>query len=506
MFGNLNVKDVVFDRPAAILCRFLNLDKLVFNKEAKLLKKHFDHSILENIKNLIFNDYAKIESSAGGSKHENVLFKADAYLEEGAFGDIGTIRFEKKPVVSEKYGFPKIVYVPMGSKANFPRTGDYSHPSPKIHEILPLKSAKDMIARTLELNTPGSLLSTISPSDLAKVDSLTVVGIMNEADAKVLTELATTVSYLNLRDCIIIDSEREDGVMHCIIPNNFMKESSALEEVIFPRTAIYFSHNILSDCPRLKRITFPPYLEKMGFSNIRNCPSLEEVVLPASIYYIAGNNDDNRCFGGCSNLKRVVFNGSKLDYNTFLCKEAVSSLQEIRLPGYASWSGGYFHAIGTSNSSYPIENATVYIPDNVPSFTGKYINCDMYFQSVKGGYEPDSHLKLENCTIHCPKGSTTAYYSAFGKDNEYVESDYPKPEVEKDEYALRYISNQKQVEKQLAETKAKKADAEWRRKYGNNAEPCMQCYGTGILNRKVGNTYYPKFCPYCNGSGVVHKK
>lgn len=505
VFDKLNVKNVIFNRPAAILCKFHNLDSLVFNKTAFLPKTYYYHSNLQGIKNLIFNDYAIIEEGCGGSGHEMVVFKNGGTIQNEAFGEVGTIRFEKKPTISDKYGFPKIVYVPEGCKANFPKTGNYSHAAATIYEILPEKVAKEMIGRSIELKTPGSLLSVISPSELSKVDSLTVVGIMNEADAKVLTELGTNVSYLNLRDCIIINSEDESGVKHCIIPSGFMKGNPALQEVILPRTAIHFSHyGILNDCPRLKKIVLPPHLETIGFNNIQNCPSLEEIIFPKSVTYIAGNSNDNTCLFNCPNLKKVIFNGSLLNYNTFLCRDGGTTLKEVRLPGYKSWAGGYSHAIGTYHN--PLQNATVYIPDNAPSFTGQYINCNMYFQSPKAHYRVGNDLKLENCIIHCPKGAMTSYYSVFGKDNEYVESDYPVPVVEKDEYALKYISNQKQLERKLEETKAKKADAEWRRKYGNNAEPCMQCYGTGIQNRKVGNTYYPKFCPYCNGSGVVRKK
>lgn len=35
-------------------------------------------------------------------------------------------------------------------------------------------------------------------------------------------------------------------------------------------------------------------------------------------------------------------------------------------------------------------------------------------------------MKLQNCTIHIPKGSITSYYSKFGNLN-FIESDYPQP-------------------------------------------------------------------------------
>lgn len=61
-------------------------------------------------------------------------------------------------------------------------------------------------------------------------------------------------------------------------------------------------------------------------------------------------------------------------------------------------------------------------------------------------------------------------------------------------------------EKAEREREDARREAEWRRKYGPNAEPCMQCYGTGIYTRRVGNNYHRQFCPYCNGTGVVNRR
>lgn len=495
-------KGVVFNRPATVSYGFHDLDSLVFNKAAVISKdRNNSTSGLNNIKNLIFNNTATIDGHCGGYGHELIVFKGSSELEKEAFGNVGTIRFEMRPTLDKNYASAQTVYVPEGCKSY---AINASPSSSKIYEIIHEKPANEMIAKTIELNSPRSLLSAVTPKELSKIDSLTVVGIMNNADAKALTELGTNISYLDLKDCIILNTEEESGVRYCIIPSNFMKGNAVLREVILPRTTIEIeSYGVFSDCPRLKKVKFPPYLETIGYANFQNCPSLEEVVFPKSLRYIADNlNQEYACFANCPNIKKVIFNGSTLSDNISLFKSATSSLEEIWLPGYRTWSGGYDHAIGFHYN--PLQNKKIYVPENVTSFTGKYSNCEFHFQSAKAPSSSD--LTINNCTIYCPKGATTSYFSAFGKDNEYVESDFPKMTIEKDEYALRYINNQKQLERRLKETKARKADAEWRRKYGNNAEPCMQCYGTGILNRKVGNTYYPKFCPYCNGTGVIRKK
>lgn len=356
----------------------------------------------------------------------------------------------------------------------------------------------------IELEAPGTLLSAISPSELRKIYSLTIVGVMDQSDAKVLTELGANISYLNLKDCIILNTEDARGLKYCVIPSGFMKGSNALKEVILPRTATSIEdYGVFSNCPRLKKVEFPPYLESIGYAAFQNCPSLEEVNLPKSLRYIGdGGTEEYDCFSGSKNIKKVKFNGSSLSYNISLFGGA-NSLEEIWIPGYKTWSGGYNHIIGSTYQ--PIENAKVYVPSNVSSVYGNYVNCNFYFQAAKAPSK-GSCSGLSCCIIHCPKGSTTSYYSEFGSDNEYIETAFPAMESEKDEYALKYINNQKQIERKLEETKARKADAEWRKKYGNNTEPCIQCFGTGIFNKKVGNTYYPQFCPYCNGSGVVRKK
>lgn len=58
-------------------------------------------------------------------------------------------------------------------------------------------------------------------------------------------------------------------------------------------------------------------------------------------------------------------------------------------------------------------------------FLGEFDNCEIYFESTT--VPADSRIRLRNCIIHCPKGSTTSYYNAFGKDQRYIESDYPQP-------------------------------------------------------------------------------
>lgn len=43
------------------------------------------------------------------------------------------------------------------------------------------------VAKTIRLNSPGTLLSVIPPNELGKIESLTITGYMNKADANVLT-------------------------------------------------------------------------------------------------------------------------------------------------------------------------------------------------------------------------------------------------------------------------------------------------------------------------------
>lgn len=87
------------------------------------------------------------------------------------------------------------------------------------------------VVKTIRLNTPGTLLSVITPNELEQIESLTITGYMNKADANVLTDLGTNISYLNLNDCHIINSEEADLSQVCEIPQGFMRNRPKLKEI-----------------------------------------------------------------------------------------------------------------------------------------------------------------------------------------------------------------------------------------------------------------------------------
>lgn len=255
--------------------------------------------------------------------------------------------------------------------------------------------------KTIRLNTPGTLLSVITPNELEQIESLTITGYMNKADANVLTELGTNIIYLNLNDCHIINSEEAYQGQGCVIPYGFMRDRVKLKTVIFPE-------NLRS-------------IEDFAF---QNCTSLEEIILSQSLKYMNNGlwaGEDGTPFKGCTSLKKIIFNGTILKNKLILPEDIASSLKEIRFAGTTDGSAvGYYHGIyGT------VRNAKVYIPASIKSdFGGTFENCEIFFESPKA---PESiyYLKLQNCTVHIPKGSITSYYSKFGNLN-FIESDYPQ--------------------------------------------------------------------------------
>lgn len=125
-------------------------------------------------------------------------------------------------------------------------------------------------------------------------------------------------------------------------------------------------------------------------------------------------------FHGCTGLKKLIFNGSVLEYKAVVDVRTMPNLQEVRLPATRGLG------LGGHGTEGVIRNAKVYIPAPIEcEICGKFENCEVYFESPKA---PESayYIELKNCTIHIPKGSTTSYYSKFGNQN-YVESDYPQP-------------------------------------------------------------------------------
>lgn len=170
-------KSVVVNRPTTVLYRFHDLDSLVFNKWVTLPKHSTDYADLFNIEKLIFNDLCNIDALSGGSGHSMVLFRKKATLQEDAFGEIETIRFEQALDVQRNYAKPKTVYVPEGFKSKLPDTWSY----PTVCEIVKEKPKKGIHKNPLPFK--------ISPYKSGEITPLTITAIPLSANNELYVSL-----------------------------------------------------------------------------------------------------------------------------------------------------------------------------------------------------------------------------------------------------------------------------------------------------------------------------
>lgn len=323
----------------------------------------------------------------------------------------------------------------------------------------------NLSSRIIEVKEPGTLLSIISPNELKKVSDLTIIGTVDDNDIKVLTELGKNLIKLNLSLAYtqLSSATREEreqnaaalrslfGLMgliaetryndfnmssldyatvksftslveeaksqtkssdkNCIIPKDALEKMPKLRELSLPIWCSEIESGAISGCSNLEKVVLPPYLIRIEAQSLSYCPKLKNIEFPSTLKFIsagygAGSYHSGGAFLDCVSLKNVDLskcvwwkeNWDKMFYGCNIeilklpqgIETAVCSAKEIYLP-----KGLKYLSVGSGTTIYCIDATP---PSNYP--TGPTIR---------------------NCTFYVPKGSITAYYAKFGKNNKIIE-------------------------------------------------------------------------------------
>ena len=362
------------------------------------------------------------------------------------------------------------IEIPEGTMSKFLAFG--------IPEDALFESGHASLSLTAKLEKPNSILSVISPDKLKDIDSLTVIGYMYETDVKVLSG-CKRLRYLDLSRAYITYSPEEkkniqqrqdafkalfsfmgvaadakylDGNMStmdyaftkgftrlvsespdkitkadngCIIPTRSFQNMGCLETVILPyRTSEIESHSF-KYCSSLRNVVLPKHLKIIGQGCFHGCKSLQNIDIPASIKSIGIADMGTGVLDGEGSFTDTGL--TKLDLSKCVFDEATGpgglvkwcftardneALKDIRIPQGATFVQLMLHHT---------QNFSLHFPASVNTIFMRYIegNNSYHFKSMTP--PRFTEVEIRNSTVYVPKGSTTAYYAAYGNTNKYVE-------------------------------------------------------------------------------------
>lgn len=322
----------------------------------------------------------------------------------------------------------------------------------------------------VEVKTPGSLLSSIPPEELKKVQNLAIVGYLDDNDLKVLTDLGKnllkldlSLAYTTLSNATkqerqanaaalaslfgamgdMADAKRKDRSMtsmdhayvksftdmvqkaaadvkisdsNCVIPQKTLSNLPKLEDLILPIWCSKIESYSISNLPQLVNVQLPPKLKYIGEAFVE-CPKLKTLQFPSTITDI-----DNKSFTGTrldeADLSECDYHRLGdwgLPYRSFPTQHKVlwrglPTSKLLKLPKNIECLDG----LGLS------QGGTLYLPETVEYSDVSLKNMTIYCKS-QVPFKVVGSGDVKNCTLYVPKGSMTAWYAKYGDNNKIIE-------------------------------------------------------------------------------------
>lgn len=148
--------------------------------------------------------------------------------------------------------------------------------------------------RILNMAIEGNLETMLSKKDQGRVVSVTVTGLINAADLKILKEMATKgkLTTINLSEVSITK-----------IPDRMFQNCAVLTSMKLPQSLITIGNEMFADCINLVSITLPDSLVSLAGSAFNNCTSLPEISIPVGVS--SGLGFTTFC-SGCKKLTKLI--------------------------------------------------------------------------------------------------------------------------------------------------------------------------------------------------------
>lgn len=166
----------------------------------------------------------------------------------------------------------------------------------------------DMSVLTLNLRHPGELAKQLRPEERNTVTTIVLDGAINDADIRVLTDLAKrkTVIVRGKERKAFLDIDLEnvryyDGRQFSDrLPDNAFRDCPTLRSVVLPFRLRALGNRVFANCPRLEVVAMPDNLEVLGKGVFYGCESLISIYIPDNVRVIP-----EQAFYNCSALKEV---------------------------------------------------------------------------------------------------------------------------------------------------------------------------------------------------------
>jgi|GEM_PF-2897835 len=148
--------------------------------------------------------------------------------------------------------------------------------------------------RILNMAIEGNLETMLSKKDQGRVVSVTVTGLINAADLKILKDMSTKgkLTTINLSEVSITK-----------IPDRMFQNCAVLTSMKLPQSLITIGNEMFADCINLVSITLPDSLASLAGSAFNNCTSLPEISIPVGVS--SGLGFTTFC-SGCKKLTKLI--------------------------------------------------------------------------------------------------------------------------------------------------------------------------------------------------------
>src|ERR1035437_9918071 len=170
------------------------------------------------------------------------------------------------------------------------------------------------VSKTLSLATAGTLLSSLTTTELTTVTNLTLTGYIDARDFKVMRDNMSVLTSIDVSGAIISAYTGMAGTYstssmsypaYTISKKAFYKTASgfnySLQSFVFSSTTTTIDISAFNACVNLKAITLPSSLTTLADNAFTNCTGIINISLPASITSIG-----NAVFSGCTALNSVT--------------------------------------------------------------------------------------------------------------------------------------------------------------------------------------------------------
>ena len=165
---------------------------------------------------------------------------------------------------------------------------------------------RDELELTIAVNNAGELINKIAPSIKNFITSLTITGIINGTDIKLIRELATkgSLMHLNLSDASIVEGGeayyKDYKTQNNVIGNHMFYDCDILKSIILPSKLFSIEDYAFSNCDEVESIALPEGINEVPYAALSFCDNLSYIMIPSSVKII-----DNYSLSYCRVLKRI---------------------------------------------------------------------------------------------------------------------------------------------------------------------------------------------------------